>query len=76
MGKIIFIVAALFFGGLFWTLLLRDYLWRRRHPPEQEAAERKALEERLLSPDWAFYERHLQRLAPAALRELVRPVEK
>lgn len=52
-------------------LLLKDYLsgvLRRRHnPPEQIDAE---LRERLLHPDWAFYERHLQRPAPAALREL------
>jgi hypothetical protein len=70
MGKILSIVAAVFFGALFFALLLRDYLWRRRHPPEEEAAERKALEERILSPDWTFYERYLQRPAPAALREL------
>ena|SRR2546421_5825064 len=70
MSKTISIIAAVFFGTLFFTLLLRDYLWRRRHPPEEEAAERKALEERILSPDWTFYERHLQRPAPAALREL------
>lgn len=70
MSKILSIAAALFFGGLFFTLLLRDYLWRRKHPPEEEAAERKALEVRLLSTDWAFYEHHLQRPAPTALREL------
>ena len=70
MSKTISIIAAVFFGTLFFTLLLRDYLWRRRHPPEEEAAERKALEERILSPDWTFYERHLQRPAPAALRDL------
>jgi hypothetical protein len=70
MSKIISITAAVFFGGLFVTLLLRDYLWRQKHPPEEEAVERKALEERLLSPDWAFYEQHLQRPAPTALREL------
>ena len=70
MSKTISIIAAVFFGTLFFTLLLRDYLWRRRHPPEEEAAERKALEERILSPDWTFYDRHLQRPAPAALQEL------
>src|SRR5215212_7013814 len=70
MSKILSIAAAVFFGGLFLTLLLHDYLWRRKHPPEEEAAERKALEVRLLSPDWAFYEQHLQRPAPPALREL------
>jgi hypothetical protein len=70
MAKILSFVAAAFFGTLFFTLLLLHYLSRRRHPPEMQAAERQALEERILSPDWAFYERHLQRPAPTALRQL------
>jgi hypothetical protein len=70
MSKILSIAAAVFFGGLFFTLLLRDYLWKRKHPPEEEAAEREAFEARLLAPDWAFYEQHLQRAAPTALRAL------
>ena len=45
-------------------------LWRRRNPPEKLAAERCAYKKRIASPDWPFYERHLQRPAPAALREL------
>ena len=52
-------------------LLLKDriseVLRRRRNPPEKLAAELRA---RLLHPDWTFYERHLQRPAPTALREL------
>lgn len=44
--------------------------WRRRNPPEKLAADRRAFEARLLQPDWAFYERHLQRRVPPALREL------
>jgi hypothetical protein len=52
-------------------LLLKDRiagaLRRRRNPPEQVEAEICA---HLLQPDWAFYERHLQRPVPAALREL------
>lgn len=44
--------------------------FRRRNPPEKLAAEKRAYEERLLHPDWAFYERHLQRSAPPALRAL------
>ena len=43
---------------------------RRRNPPEKIAADRRAYEQRLLQPDWSFYERHLQRPAPQALREL------
>lgn len=45
-------------------------LWRWRNPPEELAAKRHAFEQRLLHPDWEFYERHLQRPAPSALREL------
>ena len=45
-------------------------MWRRRNPPEKLAADRRAYEARIASPDWAFYERHLQRSIPASLREL------
>jgi hypothetical protein len=47
-----------------------NVLSRWRNPPEKLAAERRAFARRLLSPDWEFYERHLQRPAPPALREL------
>ena len=49
---------------------VRGALWRWRNPPEKLAAERRAFEERVCQPDWAFYERHLQRPIPAPLREL------
>jgi len=53
------------------VLLLKDrisgVLRRRRNPPKKVGAEIYA---HLLQTDWAFYERHLQRPAPAALREL------
>ncbi len=45
-------------------------LWRWRNPPDKLAADRRAFEQCLLCPDWGFYERHLQRPAPPALREL------
>lgn len=51
-----------------WWWAGRDY--RRRFPPEKEAAEAEAIAKRTLQPDWAFYERHLKRPAPPALREL------
>jgi len=47
-----------------------DVMWRWRNPPEKRDAERRAREARIASPDWVFYERHLQRPAPASLREL------
>lgn len=48
-------------------LLLLDALRRRRNASSKLPAESQT---RLLQPDWAFYERHLQRPVPAALREL------
>lgn len=46
-------------------------LWRRRPTAKRAAAEaRRRYEERLLSPDWARYEAHLQRPIPPAIREL------
>jgi hypothetical protein len=68
--KIVEVLGLLLVGvilvGWWWTN--RDY--RRRFPPEKEAAEAKAIEERMLRPDWGFYERHLQRPVPEALRQL------
>lgn len=43
----------------------------RSEPSEEElAAARNAVEETLLQPDWDFYERHLERPVPQALRSL------
>jgi hypothetical protein len=71
--SVIFLVALLI-GLPVLILWLRDRVshavWRYRNPPEKIAADRRAYEERILCPDWAFYERHLQRPAPTALREL------
>ena len=66
--------ATLFVGAPLLILVLRDrssaIIWRFRNPPEKLTADRRAYEARILHPDWTFYERHLQRSAPAALREL------
>jgi hypothetical protein len=73
-AKSVVVVVSLLVGLPAGLLLVRDRVnkarWRRRNPPEKLVADRKAREERLLRPDWAFYERQLQRPAPAALREL------
>jgi hypothetical protein len=70
----VLLCAGLFIGLPIVILVLRDRagvaLGSRRNPPEKLAAERRAYEARLLDPDWEFYERHLQRPAPAALRKL------
>jgi hypothetical protein len=70
---VVFLVA-LFVGLPLFILWVRDRVsnarWQRRNPREKLTADRAAYEERILSPDWTFYERHLQRPAPAALREL------
>ena len=57
----------------FWGLVVTLYVWwrlRERRNANEAAIARRAIVERLLRPDWVFYERHLQRSAPAALREL------
>jgi hypothetical protein len=63
-------LVALALGVLLLIDRLPQAIWQRRNPPEKVAAARRAFEERLLQPDWSFYERHLQRPVPAALREL------
>ena len=40
------------------------------HRTVQRVDDRRACEARIANPDWTFYESHLQRPAPAALREL------
>jgi hypothetical protein len=57
----------------FWGLVITLYVWwrvRERRKARDGAIKRRAIIERLLRPDWAFYERHLRRPAPAALRGL------
>ena len=57
----------------FWVLVITWYVrWRvrERRDAKKGEIERKALVERLLRPNWEFYERHLQRPAPKALRDL------
>lgn len=67
-------IASLFVGLPLLILWIRDRVarawWSHRNPPEKLAAERRAYEDRLLRPDWAFYERHLQPPVPEAIREL------
>jgi hypothetical protein len=46
---------------------ISDALRRRGNPPEKIEAKIRA---RLIQTDWAFYEHHLRRPIPAALREL------
>ena len=73
-AKSIIGLVALLVGVPVGILWLRDRVntirYRRRNTPEKVAAETRAFEERLFHPHWEFYERHLQRPAPAALREL------
>jgi hypothetical protein len=70
----ILVCVALLIGVPVLILVMCDRIssawWRRRNPPEKLAADRHAYEERILRPDWAFYEHHLQRPVPQVLREL------
>jgi hypothetical protein len=67
-------IVAVFLGLPVLMLWLRDRISyarrRRRNPPGKRAADRRAYEDRILRPDWEFYEGHLRRPAPPALREL------
>jgi len=54
------------------ALMILDWICWRNETPERLAANRLVLERRLLTPDWAYYERHLQRAVPEAIRELYR----
>ncbi len=72
-GTIILIIAL--FVGLPFAILrlgdrIKDARRRRLNPAEKVASDRRAYEARILHPDWDFYERHLQRPLPPALREL------
>ena len=70
---VVFMIS-LYFGLALLILWVRDRvssaLHQKRNSPEKVAAERAAYEKRILRPDWTFYERHLVRPAPAALRDL------
>jgi hypothetical protein len=66
----IVVLVALAVGFCWLNDRFMDVMWRWRNPPEKLAAEQRAHEARITNPDWAFYERHLQRPAPASLREL------
>ena len=68
-----FAVAAVFVFSLAFAVLvvkLPQILWRIRNPLEKIEEQRREYEARLRRPDWEFYERHLQRPVPAALRRL------
>src|SRR5687767_10533321 len=55
-------------------LWLRDWVenawYKWQNPPEEISSDRVLYEQRILRPDWQFYERHLQRRVPMALRDL------
>jgi hypothetical protein len=72
--KTVAFLVAVFIGLPLFIIWVRDRisdrLWKRRNPPEKLLADRRAFEVRLLRPDWDFYERHLQRQAPSALRAM------
>jgi len=57
----------------FWAAVIAVFVWlraRERRLSREQKIARKSFDDRLLRPDWNFYERHLGRPAPRALREL------
>jgi hypothetical protein len=69
---IVLLMAACVLTAVGVLTILDRISWRRDMTPERLAADRLAQERRLLTPDWAYYERHLQRAVPEAIRELYR----
>ena len=67
------VVLAVFVGLAILLLKLNDglraFAWRVKNPPEKISADRERLFARIESPDWSFYEEHLQRPVPPTLRE-------
>ncbi len=65
---------AFLIGVPFLLLSLRDRVFgagrKRRDRSVRLEAERNTYQERILRPDWAFYEEHLQRSVPQALLDL------
>jgi hypothetical protein len=70
----VLVIALVFIGLPLFVVWVRDRAkttrWRRAHSPETGIAERHAYEQRILQPDWACVERHLQRPVPQGLRDL------
>jgi hypothetical protein len=68
------VIVLVFIGLPLCILWVRDRVkttrWRRTHSPQTRIAERHAYEQRILQPDWACVERHLQRPVPQGLRDL------
>lgn len=52
-----------------------DLVWMVGHSPSKGDARRRAFLARVRKPDWAFYERHLGRPVPSALRDLYAHVD-
>lgn len=70
------LIGVIYLAGLFvfaaLILLMRDrvatLISRFKNPPEKIAAQKLRFEQRLLSPDWGFYQEHLGRPVPEALK--------
>jgi hypothetical protein len=67
---IIYVVGLFLFAAL--ILLMRDRIYapisKFKNPPDGVAAQKLRFEQRLLSPDWKFYQEHLGRQVPEALK--------
>ena len=73
-AAVIISLLVLFIGLPIAILMIKDRidvaLFRRRYPPEKLKEMRRLRRQRLLEPDWVFYEQHLERPVPEALRDL------
>ena len=70
----VLVIGLIFVGLPLLILRVRDRATKVRRlrgdSPEARIAERQAYERRILQPDWASAERHLQRPVPQGLRDL------
>lgn len=57
-------------GLLFTRDKISELIRQKRNSPVKQIAERNEYEQKILSPDWSFYERHLLRAVPEQLKEL------
>lgn len=68
---IVLLMAACVLTAVGVLTILDRISWRRDMTPGRMAVATLAQERRLLRPDWAYYERHLQRPVPEAIRDFI-----
>ena len=63
----LFLIAAII---LWLSDRISDMIWKHKNPPEKIKAQQEEYNNRLLQPDWSFYEKHLMRPVPESLKRI------